>query len=93
MAGIQYVFTVVLIIKKLYLIVSITGKEKQLPKPQRRGAIIILGMLAVARRSVVTDKVDVMLKIGLGSVGKVSKLSERFGLFILIVAISRPTQF
>jgi hypothetical protein len=29
-------------------------------------------MLAVARRGVVTDKVDVMLKIGLGAVGRVS---------------------
>ena len=61
-----------LIITNFYLIVVPTGRERQLPKPQRRGAIIILGMLAVARRSVVTDKVDVMLKIGLGAVGKVS---------------------
>jgi len=48
-----------------------TGKERHLPKPQRRGAIIILGMLAVAKRSVLTDKVDVMLKIGLGPLGRV----------------------
>jgi hypothetical protein len=70
-AGLQYVFAHVLLIKKIHLLVP-TGKEKQLPKPQRRGAIIILGMLAVARRSVVTDKVEVMLKIGLGAVGRVS---------------------
>lgn len=47
------------------------GKERHLPKPQRRGAIIVLGMLAVAKRSVLTDKVDVMLKIGLGPLGRV----------------------
>ena len=47
------------------------GIEKPLPKPQRRGAIIILGMLALAKRSVLTDKVDVMLKVGLGPLGKV----------------------
>ena len=69
MAGIQYVQ--MLFIRVSYLIVP-TGTEKQLPKPQRRGAIIILGMLAVARGSFLTDKVDVMLKIGLGAVGKVS---------------------
>ena len=49
----------------------LVGKEKPLPKPQRRGAIIILGMLALAKRSVLTDKVAVMLKVGLGPLGKV----------------------
>lgn len=42
-----------------------------MPKPQRRGAIIILGMLALAKRSVVTDRVDTLLRIGLGPFGKV----------------------
>ena len=48
------------------------GSERPLPKQQRRGAIIIIGMLALARRSVVQDRVDVLLKIGLGPMGKVS---------------------
>ena len=48
-----------------------TGSERPLPKQQRRGAIIIIGMLALARRSVVQDRVDVLLKIGLGPMGKV----------------------
>ena len=47
------------------------GSDKQLPKEQRRGAIIILGMLALAKRHVVTDRADVLLKIGLGPLGKV----------------------
>ena len=51
------------------------GKEKPLPKPQRRGAIIILGMLALAKRSVLTDKVAVMLRVGLGPLGKVRIMS------------------
>ena len=50
---------------------SFVGIDKHLPKPQRRGAIIILGMLALAKRSVLTDKVDVMLRVGLGPLGKV----------------------
>jgi len=32
-------------------------------------------MLALARRSVVQDRVDVLLKIGLGPMGKVSPIS------------------
>jgi condensin complex subunit 1 len=47
------------------------GREKPLPKAQRRGAIIIIGMLALAKRSVVTDQVDTMLRVGLGKFGKV----------------------
>ena len=49
------------------------GSDRQLPKQQRRGAIIILGMLALARRSVVTDRVDTLLRVGLGPLGKVSR--------------------
>jgi condensin complex subunit 1 len=49
------------------------GTEQAIPKPQRQGAIIILGMLALARREVVTEKVDSLLKIGLGQNGMVRK--------------------
>lgn len=52
------------------------GSEKQLPKNQRRGAIIILGMLAVAKRHVVSERVDVLLKVGLGPLGKVRAYSD-----------------
>ncbi|KAJ7598958.1 non-SMC mitotic condensation complex subunit 1-domain-containing protein [Mycena floridula] len=55
------------VIEKLW---QIYGKNKTLPKPQRRGAIVILGMLALATRDVLKDRVDVMLKHGLGSRGK-----------------------
>ncbi|KAJ1646733.1 condensin complex non-SMC subunit Cnd1, partial [Coemansia asiatica] len=41
----------------------------RLPPAQRRGAIIILGMLAQARRSIVTDDIDLYLRIGLGEYG------------------------
>jgi hypothetical protein len=52
--------------------VRTTGIELNLPKPQRRGAILILGMLALSKKSVLTDKVDIMLKVGLGPLGKAS---------------------
>ena len=48
--------------------------EQEIPKQQRQGAIIILGMLALARRDVVTEKVDSLLKIGLGQHGMVCLL-------------------
>ncbi|KAG6862913.1 hypothetical protein C0995_008159, partial [Termitomyces sp. Mi166 len=47
-----------------------TGTNKQLPKAQHHGAIAIHGMLAIAKRSVLTNRVDIMLKIGLGPFGK-----------------------
>ena len=37
---------------------NIIGSDKPLPRNQRRGAIIILGMLAVARRHIVTERVE-----------------------------------
>lgn len=49
------------------------GTDHAVPKPQRQGAIIILGMLAVARREVVTEQVENLLKIGLGPHGMVSQ--------------------
>jgi condensin complex subunit 1 len=45
--------------------------DTAVPKPQRQGAIIILGMLAVAKREVVTEQVENLLKIGLGPHGMV----------------------
>jgi hypothetical protein len=50
--------------------------DRVLPKEQRQGAINLLGMLALAKRSVLTDHVDVMLKVGLGRLGKVSSHLE-----------------
>ena len=53
------------------------GTEQDIPKAQRQGAIIILGMLALARREVVTERVEALLKIGLGSLGMV-RISSHF---------------
>ncbi|KAI8321325.1 hypothetical protein GQ54DRAFT_298067 [Martensiomyces pterosporus] len=49
---------------------SVYGYTRQkLPPAQRRGAIIILGMLAQASKSIVTDDIDLYLRIGLGRYG------------------------
>ena len=45
---------------------------------QRRGAIIILGMAASSKRQVVTDRVDVLLRVGLGPLGKADLILARY---------------
>lgn len=56
------------VIQKLWSVYGFT--QGRIQKSQRRGAIIILGMLAKAKTKVVSDKIDVMLKIGCGPLGK-----------------------
>ncbi|KAH7098364.1 non-SMC mitotic condensation complex subunit 1-domain-containing protein [Auriculariales sp. MPI-PUGE-AT-0066] len=63
------------VIGKLWAVYS---SPKKLPREQRRGAITILGMLALARRSIVQDKVDKLLKIGLGREGKEDPVLARY---------------
>jgi condensin complex subunit 1 len=50
----------------------VKGTDKGIPKFQRRGAIIVLGMFAAPKPEVVAEHVDILLKIGLGPHGKVS---------------------
>ena len=40
-------------------------------KLQRRGALIILGMLAKADVEIISDKVDMLINVGFGNFGKV----------------------
>ncbi|PFH48881.1 hypothetical protein AMATHDRAFT_64397 [Amanita thiersii Skay4041] len=63
------------VISKLWQVYS---AQRNLPKAQRRGAIIILGMLALAKRSVLADHVDVMLKMGLGHLGNADLTLARY---------------
>ncbi|KAK9763414.1 condensin complex non-SMC subunit Cnd1 [Basidiobolus ranarum] len=56
------------LVSKLWGVYGITKKE--IPKAQRRGAIIILGMLAKARKEIISERIDLLLKIGLGELGK-----------------------
>lgn len=56
------------VIDKLWAVYSYSKRE--IPKPQRQGAIIVLGMLAKAKTEIVSEKIDMLLKIGLGALGK-----------------------
>lgn len=54
------------VISKLWAVYSV---NRAIPRSQRRGAIIVLGMLAVSKRDIVSDRLDLLLSIGLGPIG------------------------
>ncbi|KAH9887887.1 non-SMC mitotic condensation complex subunit 1-domain-containing protein [Cubamyces lactineus] len=63
------------VVNKLWQVYS---SERPLPRMQRRGAVIILGMLALAKRSVVADRVETLVKVGLGDRGKTDLTLARY---------------
>ncbi|KAI0667334.1 non-SMC mitotic condensation complex subunit 1-domain-containing protein [Trametes maxima] len=63
------------IVAKLWQVYS---SERPLPRAQRRGAVIVLGMLALAKRSVVADRVETLVKVGLGDRGKTDVTLARY---------------
>ncbi|CDZ96307.1 mitotic chromosome condensation-related protein [Phaffia rhodozyma] len=63
------------VIAKLW---QVYNADQDIPRPQRRGAIIILGMLAIAKKEIIVDRVDVLLRIGLGPLGKADLTLARY---------------
>ena len=57
-----------LVITKLWQVYGVQRKE--ISKSQRRGAIAILGMLAIADPEIVVKEMETMLRIGLGAWGR-----------------------
>lgn len=56
------------VIAKLWQVYGV--QKREISRTQRRGAIIILGMLALADPEVVIKEIETMLRIGLGSLGR-----------------------
>ncbi|RAK74380.1 condensin subunit YCS4 [Aspergillus fijiensis CBS 313.89] len=56
------------VISKLWQVYGV--QKKEISKTQRRGAIIVLGMLALADPEVVIKELETMLRIGLGTFGR-----------------------
>ncbi|RMZ84271.1 hypothetical protein DV738_g765, partial [Chaetothyriales sp. CBS 135597] len=56
-----------LVVTKLW---QIYGVNKDISKSQRRGAIIVLGMISLADPYVVINETDTMLRVGLGLLGR-----------------------
>jgi condensin complex subunit 1 len=57
-----------LVISKLWQVYGV--QKKEISKSQRRGAIIVLGMLALADPDIVVKEMETLLRIGLGSIGR-----------------------
>lgn len=57
-----------LVISKLWQVYGV--QKREISKSQRRGSIIVLGMLATARPEIVVGEMETMLRIGLGSLGR-----------------------
>lgn len=57
-----------LVVDKLWQVYGI--QKREISKSQRRGSIIVLGMLATAKPEIVVGEMETMLRIGLGSLGR-----------------------
>jgi condensin complex subunit 1 len=57
-----------LVVQKLWQVYGV--QKREISKSQRRGAIIVLGMLATAKPEIVVGEMETMLRIGLGSLGR-----------------------
>jgi condensin complex subunit 1 len=57
-----------LVIAKLWQVYGV--QKKEISRNQRRGSIIVLGMLAVAEPDIAVKEMETMLKIGLGPIGR-----------------------
>ena len=58
--------------------------SKDIPHAQRRGAIIILGQLAIAKPEIITENLEYLLKIGLGQHGKADYLLAKYSCIALV---------
>ncbi|KAG5953263.1 hypothetical protein E4U53_006191 [Claviceps sorghi] len=56
------------VITKLWQVYGVQRRE--ISRTQRRGAIIVLGMLATANPAIVVEEIETMLRTGLGSYGR-----------------------
>ncbi|KAK6364938.1 uncharacterized protein PV06_04394 [Exophiala oligosperma] len=64
-----------LVVAKLW---QVYGVNKEISKAQRRGAIIVLGMIGLANPEVVIREIDTMLRIGLGQLGRQDFVLAKF---------------
>ncbi|PGH00467.1 condensin complex subunit 1 [Blastomyces parvus] len=65
-----------LVIAKLWQVYSV--QKKEISKTQRRGAIIVLGMIALADPEVVVREIEAMLRVGLGSLGRADLVLAKY---------------
>jgi len=59
-----------LVIQKLWQVYGVEANSRSFSRSNRRGAIIILGMLALARPGIIVEEMETCLRIGLGPLGR-----------------------
>lgn len=64
-----------LVVAKLW---QVYGVNKEISRAQRRGSIIVLGMLALANPEVAVKEIDTMLRVGLGHLGRTDFVLAKF---------------
>jgi condensin complex subunit 1 len=57
-----------LVIQKLWQVYGV--QKREISKNHRRGAIIVLGMLALAQPNIIVQEMEICLRIGLGELGR-----------------------
>lgn len=65
-----------LVISKLWQVYGV--QKREISKSQRRGSIIVLGMLATAKPDIVVGEMETMLRIGLGNLGRSDLLLAKY---------------
>ena len=64
-----------LVVAKLW---QVYGANKEISRAQRRGAIIVLGMIALADPNVVIKETEAMMRIGLGPLGRADLILAKY---------------
>ncbi|KAI5790743.1 armadillo-type protein [Peziza echinospora] len=64
------------VIQKLWQVYGF--QKREISKKQRRGAIIVLGMLALAEPEIIVKELETILRIGLGPLGRADLALARF---------------
>ena len=78
-----------LVIDKLWQVYGV--QKRAISKQQRRGAIIILGMLALADQDIVVREMETCLRIGLGAIGRKDLVLARYTCIALMRMTNNKT--
>ena len=70
-----------LVIAKLWQVYGV--QKKEISRNQRRGAIVVLSMLALADPGVVIPEMETILRIGLGAIGRVDLVLAKYSCIAL----------
>ncbi|KAF2765279.1 chromosome condensation complex Condensin, subunit D2 [Teratosphaeria nubilosa] len=65
-----------LVIQKLWQVYGV--QKKEISRQQRRGAIIVLGMIALADPEIIVKEMEICLRIGLGAIGRKDLILSRY---------------